>query len=168
MKKTFGLLVVFALFLSVLSPSLAYAKCRMCPMSGKGASAGHGYGGGWKEEYKCPVTAKFMYKAGFYLENEKELGFSEEQVNSIKALKHETKKAYIRQTADYQVFGLDLYQKLSEPKVDVTGINKMIDQQSASMTASAKETIVAYAKLKSVLTDEQQAKAKELWSARKG
>ena len=168
MKKTMSLLMVSGLLLCFLAPSVGYAKCSMCPMRGQDSSGGYGRDHSMKGKYACPVTDKFMSAAHFYLENEKELGLTEDQVNSIKALKHEGKKAYIRQMADYQVFGIDLHQKLSEPKVDVSGTEALIDQQAAAMVSSAKQTVAAYAKLKSVLTGEQQTKAKELWSTQKG
>jgi len=108
-----------------------------------------------------------MTKAHFYLENQKEIGLSEDQVNSIKELKLERKIAYVRQMSEQQVFILDVTHKLSQPKVDVEGIGAMIDQQIVPMAASAKETVAAYAKLKSILSEEQRAKAKELWLAQK-
>ena len=162
MKKTVSLLVVSGLLLYFLGSSVGYSDCGMCPMRGQGSSGGYGRDHGMKGKYECPVTDEFMSAAHFYLENEKELSLTEEQVESIRALKLERKKAYIHQMADYQVFGLDLYQKLSEPKVDVSGTNTLIEHQAATMVTSAKETVAAYAKLKSVLTGEQMAKAKEL------
>src|SRR3989338_5299836 len=60
-----------------------------CPMANKGG----------EEQYQCPITAKFFKKAHFMLDNKEELGLSEDQVKSIKALKLEVKKAYIQQSA---------------------------------------------------------------------
>ena len=168
MKKTVSLLVVSGLLLYFLGSSVGYSDCGMCPMRGQGSSGGYGRSRhSVKGKYACPVMDEFMSAAHFYLENEKEIGLTEEQVESIKAMKFERKKVYIHQMADYQVFGMDLYQKLSEPKVDVSGTDTLIEQQAAAMVASAKETVAAYAKLKSVLTGEQQAKAKELLRAEK-
>ena len=167
MKKMVSLLVVSGLLLCFLGSSVGYSDCGMCPMRGQGSSGGYGRGHGMKGKYECPVTDEFMSAAHFYLENEKEIGLTEEQVESIKAMKFERKRVYIHQMADYQVFGMDLYQKLSEPKVDVSGTDTLIEQQAAAMVASAKETVAAYAKLKAVLTGEQQAKVKELLRAEK-
>lgn len=168
MKKLFAFFVIACFLLSLLGVSSADAdhgeqgssRCSSCPFK----SRAYGYD---DEKYACPITGKLMGKAHFYLENQKELGLTEEQVNSIKALKLETKKIYLRQMADHQIFELDMNHKLSETKVDVAGIQAMIDQHTASMTSSAKETVAAYAKLKSVLSGEQIAKAKEFWVAKK-
>lgn len=164
MKKS-----IFAMFVLILSLTFAlplYAECQggHCPMkkAGKGAS----YHGG-REKYHCPIVAKFMKKADFYLENQKDLGLSEEQIKTIKDLHMDAKKAYLRQSAEAKIFELDLHSKMSEPKVDVEGINAMIDSGMAAMNTSAKATIAAYAKLKSVLSDDQTAKAKELHASKK-
>lgn len=168
MKKTFAILLAVCFLLSPLGASSAYAKhgygahgsmCKYCPLKQHAS----GYRGHGEKEYNCPVTGKFMKKTHFFLENQKELALTEEQVRSIKELKLGVKKSYIRQMAELQVFALDVDQALSEPKVDVEGIQAMIDQFSTSMSDSAKKTVADYAKLKSVLTPEQLAKAKELW-----
>ena len=114
--------------------------------------------------YKCPIVSKLMKKAGFFLSNAKEIGLSDEQVAQIKAIKTDTKKAYIRTEAEMQVFEIDMNAKLSEPKVDVDGLNSMIDQAMAGWSTGAKKSIADYAKLKAVLNEEQMAKAKEIWS----
>jgi ABC-type Na+ transport system ATPase subunit NatA len=69
--------------------------------------------------------------------------------------------------AQHKIFALDIEHKLHEPTVDVEGIGAMIDQMSVSMAASAKETVAAFAKLKSVLTEEQRNMAKDLWLQKK-
>lgn len=120
-----------------------------------------------KSSEQCPLAAKFMEKAHFFLDNQQEIGLSEEQVKTIKQLKMERKKAFIRQKAEYEVFGIDLKMKLYESPLDVDGINGMIDQFSASMANGSKETVAALAELKSVLDDTQMAKAKEIWKKKK-
>ena len=115
----------------------------------------------------CPIAAKFFMKAHVYLENKDELGLTDEQVETIKKLKSEMKKLYIRQDADMEIGMMDMEEKLSAPQVDVEGLNKMIDDGMAGMTATAKSAVASYAKLKTVLTPEQAAKAKTLWKAKK-
>ena len=88
---------------------------------------------------------------------------SDDQVAQIKAIKMETKKAYIHASADMEIFDLDMEDKLSQPKVDVEGLNAMIDQASAGWGSGAKNMVATYAKLKAVLNDQQMAKAKEIW-----
>ena len=115
------------------------------------------------EQYACPIVAKFFKKAKFFLKNKTEIGLNEEQIKTIKGLKTEVKKTYIRQMAEMQIFELDLDSKLSEPKVDVEGINAMIDQGMLGMSQGTKSTVEAYAKLKGVLSDDQMSKAKAIW-----
>ena len=127
---------------------------------------GNGRGFNKSEKYACPITAKLMKKGKFFLAHETELGLSEEQVDQIKAIKLDTKKAAARQKAEHEIFMLDMESKLSETAVDVDGISRMIDEQIPMMTQGAKKTVEDFAKLKAVLTPEQLAKAKELWKAK--
>ena len=161
MKKIMALMMVATLVFSFPTTSFSEHTGGQCPhrmhamMSKK---FGHGH-----DKYACPITAKLMHKGHFFLSHQKELGLSDQQVQSIKELKLSTKKAYIQQKAQHKIFALDIEHKLSEPTVDVKGIEGMIDKMSASMAASAKETVTSFAKLKSILTEEQRQKAKDLW-----
>ncbi|MGH7198194.1 MAG: hypothetical protein ACREH5_05595, partial [Candidatus Omnitrophota bacterium] len=76
-------------------------------------------------------------------------------------------KKYIQQTADMEIFMLEITDKMSQPKVDVEGLNSLVDEGTAKMAASTKEVVAAYAELKGVLSEEQMAKAKEIWRAKK-
>lgn len=164
MKRPFSFLLSLFLMLSVLSLPV-YADhggseksdcCASghCPMKKDEKDGSKSYG--------CPLMDKFMKKAHFLLENQEALGLSEEQVSTIKQMKMDRKKAFIRQKAEFEIFQMDLEQKLSQPKVDVEGINAMIDQSMAAMNTNAKEAVSAYAKLKGVVSDSQWSKAKEL------
>lgn len=159
MKK--NILWIFFIAVTVLSFSgMALAKCEggKCSLKKKwGGECGKSKGS------QCPITGKIMKKAHFFLENQKALGLKEDQVKAIKAIKMDVKKTEIRQTAEMQVFYLDLKSKLSEPKVDEAGLNAMIDSMSSGMVASAKASVAQYVKLKSILSDEQMNKAKEIW-----
>jgi hypothetical protein len=140
------------------------AKCEgksgQCPMS-QCRAGGHDHG---KDDLsKCPINSKTLEKAKFFLAHAEEIGLSEEQVQSIKAIKAEAKKAKIRQTAEMEIFHMDIMAKLSEPKLDVEGLNKMLDDAAAGMTAGGKASIATYAKLKAVLSEQQAAKAKDVW-----
>lgn len=163
MKKLFVLMIAGAL---LLSPSISYAEHGGHGDCGKKcAFKKGGHGGG--EEYQCPITAKFMKKAHFYLENETALGLSEQQVETIKDLKFTMEKGYTQSMAGHQLLMLDVMNALSKPEIDVPAIHALMDQQIPEMAAFAKETVTNFAKLKSVLSKEQAAKAKELWSAKK-
>ena len=111
----------------------------------------------------CPIIQKIMKKAHFFLENKDEMGLSEEQVTKIKTIKMDAKKSAIHMGADMQIFEMDLKSKLDESNMDVEGIDAMIDESMAGMSKSAKGSVQAYADLKAILTDDQMAKAKEIW-----
>ncbi len=116
-----------------------------------------------EESCPCPILDKIMKKSHFLLDNQEELGLSEEQVDKIKAIKMGAKKTAILQAANMQIFEIDLKTKLGESKVDVEGIDAMIDQGMTAMSKSAKDSVQSYADLKSILTEEQMVKAKEIW-----
>jgi hypothetical protein len=112
---------------------------------------------------QCPIASKILKKAKFFLANAKEIGLSDEQVAQIKAIKMETKKTNIRTEAEMKIWKMDLDAKLSEPTVDVEGLNAMMDQTMTGWGTGAKASIATYAKLKAILTEAQMAKAKEIW-----
>lgn len=170
MKKSIALLSILSFALVLSAP--VYAEGGQCPVGkhdcGKKADCGKGHDCGKKsscpEAGGCPVTAKFMKKAAFILDNKETLSLSADQVKTVKALKHEVEKASVRQNADMQIFMLDIMAKLHEEPIDVEGANAIIDKGSAGMSEGVKSIVAAYAKLKDTLTAEQVAKAKQLHS----
>lgn len=173
MKKLAAFAFAFAVLALPLA-STASAECRMgeksnCCQHGSGsgkACGGKSWGRHSEGSHKCPLTSKFFKKAHFLLENKEALGLSDEQVNTIKSLKSDVKKQTIRQMAEMQVFNIDVKNKLSAPVLDVEGLNKMADDGAAAMAQSAKSLIASYAKLKGVLTPDQETKAMALWSSK--
>jgi hypothetical protein len=129
-----------------------------------GESSGCCKGG---ESTGCPLADKFFDKAHFFLDNWEEIGLSEDQVKTIKMMKMDVKKQMVKAKADMEIMMIDMKVKLMEPKVNVEGINAMIDQGSAAWSAGAKQTVQAYAKLKAVLSEDQMAKAKSIWMKKK-
>lgn len=164
MKKIYALMLALFLGLGTFAlPAMAGhdghgAEQKMCKMCDKKDCDGMDC------DYDCPITAKIMKKAKFFLANQKEIGLSDEQVAQIKAIKLETKKGYIRTKAEMEVFMLDLDAKLSEPKIDEAAIGTMFDSASAGWSTGMKSGVATYLKLKAVLNEAQMAKAKEIWS----
>ncbi len=159
MKKLISILIATFIFsLAGFSPQGA-ADCggKNCPLKMHGRGEGHE-----KEKYACPIVDKLMRKGHFYLENQEALGLSEEQVAQIKQIKLEAKKDYIRQMGEFQIARLEMGYQLSQTNPDTKGVNDLIDQQAASMAQGAKASVAELLKLKSVLTEEQRVKAKEL------
>ena len=166
MKKISALLMFVLLAMPLAAaPALANHHGKGCCSHGKCSMKGKDCSRGecGKKSGGCPFVEKFMKKAHFFLENQAEIGLSEEQVSTIKTMKMDMKKSMIRHMAEHEIFMMDMEAKLGEPAMDVEGINAMIDQAMAGMTTGAKGTVAALVELKSVLTEEQMAKAKEIW-----
>lgn len=113
--------------------------------------------------HPCPITSKLMKKSCFLLGNAEEIGLSDDQVKKIKTIKMDAKKQMILGEAQMKIAFIDMTAKLHEEKLDLEGLNKMVDDFSAGMAESTKKTIQSYADLKGILTDEQMKKAKEVW-----
>ena len=136
--KKIGLGLMLAGLLSLGSAGFASAEC---PMGGKDCTMGRGQcganrGGG---ESGCPIAGKLMKKAGFLLKNADEIGLSDDQVEKIKTIKDMAKRDEIHGKADMEIFMMDLMEKLGEDKVDVEGINALLDTGSAKMLESGKK-----------------------------
>ena len=150
----------------LLLSSAAYAD----PAEANRSVGGHGQGMmhmRHKEGGQCQVAGKFTKKAHFILENQKELGLTDQQVTTIKELKLQAERDGIQQNADREIYLLDLRSKLGEDKIDVEGTNALIDKNFLSAAAAEKANVQAYAKLKSTLTPEQITKMKELLKSKK-
>jgi hypothetical protein len=163
MKKTIAFLSIFTLALALSAPVFANHEGG-CPAGQHDCDGGSGCSNGGQQQGGCPITAKFMAKSAFFLDNKDALGLSDDQVKTIKALKLEVEKTSVRQGADMQIFMLDVMAKLQDDTVDVEGTNSLIDKGSAGMSESVKSVVAAYAKLKGTLTAEQATKAKAIWS----
>ncbi len=158
-------LLVLLLAAGLIVPGTVLAEHSQCPMKGDSCGKADSCDKGASDCDKsgCPIIGKIMKKAHFFLANKEALGLSEQQVERIKAIKLQTQKSVIKQQADMSLFMLDLDAKLDQPKVDVEGIGAMMEQGMAAMGQSGRASVQAYADLKSILTDDQMAKAKEIW-----
>lgn len=151
-KQLLTYVVVFILAVSFIVPVVMAED-------GRGKGKGH-YG------KKGDLQGKLMKKAHFILKNKEELGLTDEQVDKVKTLKIETKKSLIRQKADIAIIAIDIKAALWEDTIDKVAIGKLIDQKYDLKKASAKTLVGAYADMKSVLTDEQKEKCKELFKSK--
>ncbi|MFC1548813.1 Spy/CpxP family protein refolding chaperone [Candidatus Omnitrophota bacterium] len=140
----FPLLVVFLMFSVV--PYIAQAD---------------GYKG--KGGYHKGLDEKIFYKAKFMLKNEDELELSDKQVDKIKEIKFATKRELVTKSAEIGLVKIDIKEKLHEDKVNVAGINPLIDKKYELKKEKAKYLVKQYAALKGVLTDKQLDEMKGLW-----
>ena len=127
-----------------------------CSYSKQGSS----YGGG--DCQKSHISDSVFYKAGMLMAAKDEIGLTDAQVDQIKVIKLDFKKTLVRLEADIEVLGLDVKKGLYENPVDVDAVNALIDQKYAIKIAKAKASVQALADVKSVVTDEQWTKLKEL------
>ncbi|MFC1479962.1 Spy/CpxP family protein refolding chaperone [Candidatus Omnitrophota bacterium] len=120
---------------------------------------------GYKKGKGCHkgLDGKIFYKAGFILKNEEELGLSDKQVEKVKALKFATKRELVKRNAEISLVKIDIKEKLYKDKVDVTGINSLIDKKYELKKEKAKYLVKQYADLKGILTDAQLNQMKALW-----
>jgi len=155
MKKIMMFILFVGMTMFLTSPAFAHSMDGQ--YGGKGCSCKMDKG-----QYQCPIAKKAMMKAQFLLENKVEIGLADDQIKNIKDIKLQMEKDSIRQGADMKMFMLDLESRLMEDKVDVEGVDAMIDKGFTSAAASAKSNLAAYAQLKGLLTADQVAKMKAL------
>ena len=122
------------------------------------------YADGKKMGYdqKEGLEGKFCYKVKFMMKNKEELGLSDKQVAQIKDLKYSTKKELIKQNAEIDLAKLECESKLYEDKLDVAAMDQLIEKKYDLKKAKAKYLVSQYAKLKTVLTDDQMKKMKSM------
>ena len=58
---------------------------------------------------------------------------------------------------------IDIMAKLKEHPIDLEAVNKLIDQKYEMKKAQIKSLVASYAKLKSILTEDQIKILKTLW-----
>jgi Spy/CpxP family protein refolding chaperone len=104
------------------------------------------------------LKAKFFHKVHMAVNNQEELGLTDEQYEKIKTLKTETKKDLIRREAEIDIIGIDIKCKLQEDTIDTKSINKLIDQKYELKKAKSKALVSALATFKNILTEDQKKK----------
>ena len=132
------------------------------------ASANHGYCHGGGRGMKGNFEGMFFFKSHFLLENAEQLALTEKQQEEIQNLKLEVKKSLIKQEAEVEVVELDIAQRVHGKVIDTEAVNKLIDQKFELKKTELKFIVESMAKLKQILSDEQYAKMKELFSQGKG
>ncbi|MDY6843668.1 MAG: Spy/CpxP family protein refolding chaperone [Thermodesulfobacteriota bacterium] len=117
-----------------------------------------------KMKHKDNLEEKVFKKAHIILKNKDELKLSDKQITGIKNLKLNAKKDLIRKKAEIDAISVDIKSKLYDETIDVSGINKLVDQKYDLKKEKTKSLIAAYAELKKILSEEQKEKLEELMS----
>ena len=113
------------------------------------------------------LEQKFYKKVHFLMQHQEEIGLSEEQIESVREIKHKLKKDIIARDAEVDTIKVDIYAKLYDKKVDVEGIKQLIDQKYEFKKSKAKAVVEAYAAVKDLLSEEQYETMKKVWRASK-
>ncbi len=125
--------------------------------------ANHGGHHGEGSEGGFALEDMYFGKVYFLFKNKAELGLTEEQMEQIKTIKFDVQRATIDAEAKKDLAMLDMVQELHKDQPDVKKLNSVIDQKYAVKTNLAKTVVQSILNTKSILTAEQQAKAKELY-----
>lgn len=145
MKK----LAILVMSLLIIIPSLTFANRE------------HHQSEGGHEGFS--LEDKYFGKVHFLFQNKNELGLTEEQMEQIKNIKFDVKRAMIDAEAKKELAMLDIYQELYKDQPDVDKIDSLIDQKSTVKAGLSKTIVRSLLNTKAILTAEQQAKAKELY-----
>lgn len=109
------------------------------------------------------LVEKFCHKVSFTMENEKDLGLTEDQVKGIEDISLRTRKELIKMEADIDVVGIDIEEALYQDNIDVPAVAALIDKRYDLEKDKTKVLAASFAALKVILTPEQKDKIKELW-----
>lgn len=131
----------------ILLPTLAFAKGR------------HDGGGG--------IESMYFHKVHFYLQHKNEIGLADDQVEKIKAIKFDVKRAMVDTNAQTELAMIDFEQELHKDAADLKKLEAAINQKMAAKTAIYKTAAKAILDTKTVLSTDQRAKAKELYWEKK-
>ena len=115
-----------------------------------------------KMRHKAKIEEKVFKKIHVIMKNKDALKLSEDQITQIKKQKVDAKKDFIRKKAEIEVISVDIKSKLWDETIDVSGINKLVDQKYDLKKEKTKSLIAAYAELKKILSEEQKEKLEEL------
>ncbi len=113
------------------------------------------------------LSGMFFFKAHKVLEMKKELGLSAEQVEAVRNLKLDVKKALIRHRANIDILNIDLYSQLKNDTKNTAVITKLIDEKFEIQKSEAMFLTESYVKLNGTLNDKQLETLKSLFEARK-
>lgn len=91
----------------------------------------------------------------------KEIGLNEDQIERLKALQLEHRKARIRMRADIEIGELELKHLLHESEPNRSAIDSKIKAIGDLKTKTRKNTVDAHLDARSVLTKEQMEKCKQ-------
>jgi Spy/CpxP family protein refolding chaperone len=143
---------------SLLAVVLALAMLAPAVYADKGKD-GHG-----KKEATAVrgIDEVFFHKASLILKCTKRLGLSDEQEAKIHDVKREAKKALIGKKANAKIVQIDIMAELYKDKPDAKKVNELIAKKYEIKKSLAVALADSFIALKSILTEEQWDKLKEI------
>jgi Spy/CpxP family protein refolding chaperone len=171
-----GLAVVLGLAMPVAaeSPDLAQAApgMRLAAHDGMGGGGHHremqapGRPGGWQRGFGHFQGHRRPSFIRMVLFNRQELGLTPQQVDSLRKLGMDSRRAAIRRTADLQVAHLDLMSLRGIDPVDMGKVEAKVREIERLRGDGRIAAFRTAEDAKSQLTAEQREKLKSLWAAR--
>lgn len=152
LRRFFSLFLILALLTAPMAWA-NYGSCGKCD-SGKG-------------HQDWGLDEKFFHKAEFILSNEKAIGLSEDQVQSIETQKLEFKKMLITREAEIEIAALDIKAVAYGYPIDEDALVQAVAQKYKLKQAKGEAAARAYAKLRNTLSAEQNTAMKAVWSGEK-
>jgi Spy/CpxP family protein refolding chaperone len=153
--KKIAILTLAVLFVMCASVSYAMDQGKGCPMM-------QGKGGG-----DMGIDDKFFMKSGFILDNETEIGLSDEQVAKVKDLTAKTQKMVIAKGAEIDTVAVDIKTALHQDTIDAAALKALVAKKYDLKKEKAMAAIDAYVGLKNILTKDQMDKMKQVWKEEK-
>ena len=146
MKKLFAIFALVSFVLATTPQAMAYSGC-----------------GSKKGKHGSPsLEDKLLKKFHMDIICQTDLNLSDEQVEKIKDLKIKLKKDLVQKKANIDLLVIDIKALLWKDVIDQGAINKLIDQKYNIKKQKAKALVASYSNFKTILSDEQKAKFKDL------
>ncbi|MBF0388419.1 MAG: hypothetical protein HQL20_11335 [Candidatus Omnitrophica bacterium] len=108
-------------------------------------------------ENQC-LSKKFFHMAHSILENHSELELSEANIREVKDLMNNSKKSFIKSTAEIETIAVDLMAEMWDVSPDSDKIYKLLDKKYTLKKESVKALMGAFLSLKKMLSKEQLCK----------
>ncbi len=171
-----GLAVVLGLAIPVAAetPDMAQATpgMRLAAQDGMGGAGHHremrapGRPGGWQRGFRHFRGHRRPSFIRMVLYNRQELGLTPQQVDSLRKLGMDSRRAAIRSTADLQIAQLDLMSLRGIDPVDLGKVEAKVREIERLRGDGRIAAFRIAESAKSQLTAEQREKLKSLWAAR--
>ena len=113
--------------------------------------------------YGDSLEGMYFGKVYFLFQNKTELGLTDDQIEKIKAIKFDMKRASINADSAKELAAVDIQQELHSDQPDLKKIDASVDAKHQAKSNLEKTMARALLDTKAVLTPEQVVKLKDLY-----